>query len=142
MTLDLKENPDRKKFQFFGFTLVVKLRNFDFESHWNTLICFDKKNNVRFDDVLWVYYDYLIWFILVKQCLIWFKVRCLNRILAISWDLERFWIFYLRNLLSDQNLSRYFLSYLHFLFFFFWHCYRNSFKLKIFLMILRYIEIL
>ena len=28
----------------FGFTLVIKLRNFDFESHWNTLIFFDKKD--------------------------------------------------------------------------------------------------
>ena len=28
---------------FFGFTLVLKLRNFDSESHWNTLIFFDKK---------------------------------------------------------------------------------------------------
>ena len=28
----------------FGFTLVIKLRNFDFASHWNTLIFFDKKD--------------------------------------------------------------------------------------------------
>ena len=28
---------------FFGFTLVLKLRNFNSESHWNTLIFFDKK---------------------------------------------------------------------------------------------------
>ena len=27
----------------FGFTLVMKLRNFDSESCWNTLIFFDKK---------------------------------------------------------------------------------------------------
>ena len=36
----------------FGFTLVIKLRNCDFESHLNTLIFFDKKNDVRFDFVL------------------------------------------------------------------------------------------
>ena len=30
-------------FPFFGFTLVIKLRNYDFESHWNTLIYFDEK---------------------------------------------------------------------------------------------------
>ena len=30
----------------FGFTLVIKLRNFGFESHWNTLVFFDKKNMV------------------------------------------------------------------------------------------------
>ena len=27
-----------------GFTLVITLKNLDFESHWNTLIFFDKKN--------------------------------------------------------------------------------------------------
>ena len=30
-------------FPLFDFTLVVKLRNCDFKSHWNTLIFFDKK---------------------------------------------------------------------------------------------------
>ena len=29
-----------------GLNLVIKLRNFDFESHWNTLIFFDKKDMV------------------------------------------------------------------------------------------------
>ena len=37
---------DFVSFQLFGFTLVIKLTNFDFESHWNTLICFDKKDMV------------------------------------------------------------------------------------------------
>ena len=38
----------------FGFTLVVNLRNFDFESHWNTLIFFDKKRyDVRFGYFPW-----------------------------------------------------------------------------------------
>ena len=36
----------------FGFTLVIKLRSFDFESHLNTTICFDKKG-VRFECALW-----------------------------------------------------------------------------------------
>ena len=27
----------------FGFTLAIKLRNSDFESHWNTIIFFDKE---------------------------------------------------------------------------------------------------
>ena len=31
---------------FFGFILVIKLINFDFESHWNTFISFGKKNMV------------------------------------------------------------------------------------------------
>ena len=43
---------DFVSFPLLGFTLVIKLRNFDFESHWNTLIFFDKKNDVRFDNVL------------------------------------------------------------------------------------------
>ena len=30
-------------FSFFGFTLVIKLRKFNFEGHLNTLIFFDKK---------------------------------------------------------------------------------------------------
>ena len=34
---------DFVSFPLFGFTLVIKLRNFDFESHLDTLICFDKK---------------------------------------------------------------------------------------------------
>ena len=38
-------------FPMFGFTSVIKLRNFDFESHGNTLIFFDKKNDARFEYV-------------------------------------------------------------------------------------------
>ena len=32
---------------FFGFTLVIKLRNLDFEGHRNTEIFSDKKNDAR-----------------------------------------------------------------------------------------------
>ena len=35
---------DLISFPLFGFTLVIKLRNFDFESHRNTLLFFDKKD--------------------------------------------------------------------------------------------------
>ena len=42
---------DFVSFLLFGFTVVIKLRNFDFECHWNALIFFDKKN-VRYDYVL------------------------------------------------------------------------------------------
>ena len=35
----------------FKFTLVIKLRNFEFKGHENTLIFFDK-NDVRFDFIL------------------------------------------------------------------------------------------
>ena len=31
-------------FPLFGLTLAIKLRNFDFESYWNTLKFFDKKD--------------------------------------------------------------------------------------------------
>ena len=46
---------DFVSFLLFRFTLVIKLRNFDFENHRNTLIFFIKKNNVKFDCVLWVF---------------------------------------------------------------------------------------
>ena len=32
--------------QLLGFTLVIKLKILDLESHWNTLIFFDKKDMV------------------------------------------------------------------------------------------------
>ena len=32
-----------------GFTLVIKLRNFYFESHWNAFIYFDKKKYMLSD---------------------------------------------------------------------------------------------
>ena len=33
-------------FPLFAFTVVIKLTYFDTESHWNTLIFFDKKDTV------------------------------------------------------------------------------------------------
>ena len=39
-------------FPLFGSTLIIKLRNFDFKSHLNTLIFSNKKNVVRFDYAL------------------------------------------------------------------------------------------
>ena len=35
---------DFVSFPLFGLTLVIKLINFDFQSHWSTLIFFDKKD--------------------------------------------------------------------------------------------------
>ena len=61
---------------FLGFTLVIKLRNYDFESHWDTLVIFDGKKWCQ----IWLYPD--------KMCLIWFKLLCLNRFLAISWEIQ------------------------------------------------------
>ena len=34
---------DFVSFPQFGFTLVIKFRNFGFKSHWNILILFDKE---------------------------------------------------------------------------------------------------
>ena len=39
-------------FPFFGFTIVIKLRNFNFESHQNTSMFFDRKKDLTFDYVL------------------------------------------------------------------------------------------
>ena len=37
---------DFVSFPLFGFTLPIRLRNYDFESHWNTLTLLDKKDKV------------------------------------------------------------------------------------------------
>ena len=49
---DLNVKSDFVSFSLFGFTSVIKLRNFDFESHCNTKIFFNKKRyGVRFEYV-------------------------------------------------------------------------------------------
>ena len=65
---------DFVSFLFFGFILVIKLRNFDFESYADTKIFFDKKKWCQ------------IWICPVKQCLMLFKLCYLSLILAISWE--------------------------------------------------------
>ena len=45
---------DFVSFPLFGFTCVIKLRNFDLESHLNASIFFDKKiYGIRFEYVPW-----------------------------------------------------------------------------------------
>ena len=45
---------DVLSFLLFGFTVAIKLRNFDFESHLNTLVFLDKKGyGVRFEYAPW-----------------------------------------------------------------------------------------
>ena len=44
LNMSLGKMTDFVLFPLFGFTLVIKLRNFDFECHQNTLMFFDKKN--------------------------------------------------------------------------------------------------
>ena len=43
---------DFVSFSLFGLTLVIKLTNFDFESHCNTLIFFDQNNYVILEYLL------------------------------------------------------------------------------------------
>ena len=57
-----------------GFTVVIKLTNFDFETHWHTSIFFDKRDDIRFHYVL--------------SNSVWFKLRCLSRILTTSWQIR------------------------------------------------------
>ena len=75
----IKKEKDRKrkrnKKELKDLLKDISMRNFDFESHWNTFIFLDKK---------WCQ----IWLCPVKQCLFWFKLRCLSRTLTISWDLK------------------------------------------------------
>ena len=56
MTSDLNMShgkmSDFVSFLLLGFTLIIKLRNFDFESRSNAVIFFDKKIDVRFEYVL------------------------------------------------------------------------------------------
>ena len=61
-------------FPLFGFTLVIKLRNSDFQSHWNTLIYFDKENAVRFKYVPWK--D--VWFCFISIVYVHFRHKTEN----------------------------------------------------------------
>ena len=57
MTSDLNMSHEKisdfVSFPLFGCTLLIKLRNFDSESHLNTLIVFGKKNGIRFEYGPW-----------------------------------------------------------------------------------------
>ena len=92
---------DFVSFPLFRFTLVIKLRNFDFKGHQNIQYFLIKK---------WCQ----IWLCPVKQCLIWFKLCCLSKKLEITWEIrilnfiEIVNALKLRNLLSDKNLSFFF----------------------------------
>ena len=54
LNMSLGKMSDFVSFSLFGFTLVKKLRNFDFERHVNIAIIFDKERyGVRFEYVPW-----------------------------------------------------------------------------------------
>ena len=120
-------------------------------------VLFYKKQKFRFWKSLKLFY--IFWSKTVMsnlKCLIWFKLGCWSRILAITWKygfrilLKQFNIFQLRNMLSDRSFLQVFFAFslIFFFFFFFglicifWHYYSNSFELKRFLMILRCTELL
>ena len=85
--LNMSHGKNFVSFPLFGFTLVVKLRNFDFESSWNTLILFDKKiYDVIFEYALWK--NNLIWLCPVKQYLVWFNLLKLG--VAFLYPLKTF----------------------------------------------------
>ena len=54
LTMSYEKMSDFVSFALFGFTLVTKLKNFDFESHCDSLTFFDKKRyDDRFENVPW-----------------------------------------------------------------------------------------
>ena len=61
---------DFVSFPLFGFTLVIKLRKFNFERHWNNSSFFDQK---RLSDL-----------IMSCQTVSDIRLHCLSGILAIS----------------------------------------------------------
>ena len=121
---------DFVSFPLLAFTLLQKLRNFDFESYSDTLIFFDKTKWCQ------------IWINPIKQCLIWFNLRCFSSILVISSEIqsviEIVQCFPIKESVVKSKFVPIFLSY----FYFIWNYCKNSFELKKFLMILKYIQIL
>ena len=59
LNMSLENTSDFVAFPLLGFTLVIKQRNFDFESHRNALTFFDiKRFGVRFEYVPWKKFDF------------------------------------------------------------------------------------
>ena len=65
---------DFVSFLLFGFTLVIKLRNFNLKAI-EILKYFSMKKICQ------------VWICPVKQCLIWFELRYMSRILVGSWEM-------------------------------------------------------
>ena len=100
MKVSLGKILDIVSFPLFGFTFVIKLRKLNLESHWKTLICFDKKcvrfeyvswKNVRFCFIFigWVHFSHKtenFWF--------WKSLKCFNMFLTKE------------DVISDLNTSR------------------------------------
>ena len=95
---------------WFCFIFIVSVR---FSQNWEISIL----------KVIEIHWFFLIknwcqiWIRPVKQYLIWFKLCCFSKMLAISWKVRilNFIASRLRNLLSDQNFDQNFVpSYLYF----------------------------
>ena len=78
-------------FPWLQFTLVLKLRNFDFESHWNTLIYLDKKG-VRFEYIhiyiyIYIFIEYIqnVWFCFIS--IVWVHFSRLKVIEIVLYNL-------------------------------------------------------
>ena len=92
------EKCDFVSFSLSEFTLVIKLRNFDFESHRNTLIFFDKRRySVRFQYVLWKN----VWFSLIF--IVWVDFSHKTEKFWFWKSLKYFDIFRLKKMKSDLN---------------------------------------
>ena len=92
---------DFVSFLLLGFILVIKLRNFDFESHRNTFNIFDKNNDVKFEYVLsnivWFGLSFGVWLYVPVMSRTCFRVNA-NSIVA--WSMREIWS------LSDCNWTR------------------------------------
>ena len=98
LNMSLGKMSDFVSFPLFGFILVIKLRNFNFESHWNTLICFDKKS-VRFEYVPWKN----VWFCFIS--IVWVHFSHKTEKFRFWKSLKYFNIFWKEDMLSDLNMS-------------------------------------
>ena len=83
------------------FTLVIKSRNFDFESHWNALIFFDKKiYYVRFEYVPWKN----IWFCFIS--IVWVHFSHKTEKFRFLKSLKYFNVSFLsKKMMPDLNMS-------------------------------------
>ena len=114
----------------FGFIFIIKLRNFNFKSHRHTSKVFWSKTSISDLNMS------CHWIGPAKQYLIWFKLHCLNRILAISWEIQilnftEIVYFSIKDFVDRSKFVPVFLSYYY---------YKDDFELKKCLMILKSTE--
>ena len=91
--------PDFVSCPLLGFNLVMKLRNFDFESQWNTLICFDKKRCVWFKYVQWKN----VWFCFISS--VWFHFSHKTEKFQFWKSLKYFNVLIKKYMMSNLNMS-------------------------------------